>query len=109
MPCLFILRFPWNQQTLYGWIIETILNSTGFTSYIFYCFSFLSFFIGIVEYQRAFFTQFKILYDRLNSCSGQKYLEAESRLIRTIQFHVMMIRYANSICCVIEITHCFCL
>lgn len=92
---MFDFSFPWNQKTLYGWIIETILNSTGFTSYIFYCFSFLSFFIGIVEYQRAFFTQFKILYDRLNSCSGQNYVEAESHLIRTIRFHVMMIKYGN--------------
>lgn len=94
--CVLFCSFPWNQKTLYGWMIETILNSTGFTSYIFYCFAFLTFFIGIVEYQRALPVQFKILYNKLNRLSQkQSCREIEKQLIRTVQFHVMMLKYGR--------------
>lgn len=53
-----ILSLPWNQHSVLGWTVEAIYCVLTVTFYLFINPAFLTLFISICEYHRAFYEMF---------------------------------------------------
>lgn len=80
---------PWNQHTLYGWIVELLYSAGGGSAYIIINSALLSFFIGIYLYLRAYYQCICALLDKLNDVdhlwTGHR---AKLLLIDIARFHI---------------------
>lgn len=91
-------RLPWNQRIVRGWIGETVFSAISSSLYLFTNVMFLSFFIGICEFHRAFLDYFNGLVIKVENINRH----AEGPDIRTmlcdiIDFHVAIKRFVIAI------------
>lgn len=83
-------RLPWDQQTLRGWINETIFSVISSSLYLHTNVVFLTFFIAICEFHQAFSTYFIALLKLVQRCNGSK--KAKPLLCYIIRYHVSIKR-----------------
>lgn len=76
---------PWDQTTLLGWTVETIISVLAGCAYLLINNTFMSFFVGICYYHRAFRAHIEELIEKIDYKNGQR--KAKSILTETIQFH----------------------
>lgn len=92
----FEFRWPWNQQTLPGWIINALLSVIVTGCFPFVNLAFLTLFISICEYHRAFFEMFQMQINKMNEIARAKPLrkiDLKKALVETISFHITVKEY----------------
>lgn len=83
-----ILTCPWDQDTIIGWILEFILGSVAGFGYFIINNAFLSFFIGICFYHKAYSKHIRALLDKLEKARDPKSVEnADDILSGVVWFH----------------------
>lgn len=84
---------PWNQKTLIGWTLEMMFTAFGVSSYFLIYSTFLSFFIAICGFHRAFYEVFQATVEHINYNhhvnSLDKIIFLKLKLCEAIRFHVM--------------------
>lgn len=88
---LFSFRLPWDQHSVEGWLMEVIfcLITVGF--FVFVNPSFLTFFISICEYHRAFYKMFQGQINEVDVMVQMRpcqYQAVKKMLHQSISFHV---------------------
>lgn len=97
-PISSIFRLPWNQHTVRGWIGETVFSVISSSLYLFTNVVFLTFFIGICEFHRAFLEYFNALMIEVdnpngNECPNSHGCDIKTMLCNIINFHVAIKRF----------------
>lgn len=83
-----ILRCPWDQYTIIGWILEIIFSIWCSITYYTINNAFQSFFIGICYFHKAFYKQLRAIVDKLGKTSDEESTEnAKVVLTEAVQFH----------------------
>lgn len=87
-------RLPWEQHTFEGWMADVVFGSFLTTFYMITNPAFLTLFVSICEYHRAFYKMFKAKLDQIIS-SGKAMAKAKSHqstiknnIKETILFHI---------------------
>lgn len=95
-----MFRLPWDQHTIRGWIGETVFSVISSSLYLFTNVVFLTFFIGICEFHRAFLHYFNELVMKIEDAIDNDYnLNSKSQsdirtmLCDTINFHIAIKRF----------------
>lgn len=87
------LSLPWNQQILLGWILEILFTALSALSYFLIYSIFLSFFIAICGFHRAFRECFQTTVEQINYIqhvnASAKMKLFKLKLCEAIRFHVM--------------------
>lgn len=91
LPFHIFFRLPWNQQTLRGWIYETIFSVISSSLYLHTNMVFLAFFIAICEFHQAFLKYFRALMKKIQTADEKKHIK--SLLCDVIHYHVSIKRY----------------
>lgn len=79
-------RWPWNQQMAFNWIIDNIISTLAAAIYLTINGTFLSFFITICAYHRAFYEYFRSMIEECNNSHDN---ETMKRLLHgSIRFHI---------------------
>lgn len=86
-------RLPWNQHTIRGWIGETVFSVISSSLYLFTNVVFLTFFIGICEFHRAFLHYFNVLVITVDNTKDTSDSDIETMLCNIIEFHVAIKRF----------------
>lgn len=85
-------RLPWDQFTTIGWIFEQIYCDITLVPYLLVILLFLTFFVSICEYHRAFYELFQSQIDEVNfevlGNSYQTYYYVKKSLRKSIFFHI---------------------
>lgn len=84
-------RFPWDQNTLIGWIMELIFNIVAATMYFIIASSFLILFFSICQYHGSFYKIFRLQIDEIDAAIAQQPLPThriKKLLYETINFHI---------------------
>lgn len=88
---LLIYSWPWNQQTIMSWIVDEMISFPAGSAYLLVNGAFISFFITICEYHRAFY---KYLCEIIADCDNLVVSKAGGRhdlkflLRKFIRFHI---------------------
>lgn len=78
---------PWNQHTVKGWAAEALIGT--FTPFFYFLAdpTFLTLFISICEFHRAFYEIFRVQMDALSMLDPCKRDEIKASLYKSILFH----------------------
>lgn len=80
---------PWNQQTMSGWIAETLLSDIAVVFYSVINNSFLTLFAAICEFHRSFYKLFRAKVQYIDEVTQKRQMyESKMALFGAIQFHV---------------------
>lgn len=88
-----LFRLPWNQHTVRGWIGETVFSVISSSLYLFTNVVFLTFFIGICEFHRAFLQYFVGLTMKIENSVGNDGRDMKTKLCDIINFHIAIKRF----------------
>lgn len=80
---LYCRSLPWNQNTIFGWIGDTIFSILVSSSYLILNYGVLSFFMAIDEFHRAFPANFL----KLLTSANMKSRHMKVALRDSIRFH----------------------
>lgn len=84
-------RLPWDQQTLRGWICETVFSVISSSLYLHTNMVFLTFYIAICEFHQAFVRYFADLMKQIQNVNGNG--RVKLMLCNVIRCHISIKRY----------------
>lgn len=88
----FHFSLPWNQHTIIGWIAEILLCLYIAFPYVAYNYGFLTFFVVIGEFHRAFYLQFQNMIENMN-LTAKRNGSQKAHLCDIIRYHNSVKRY----------------
>lgn len=88
-----LCRLPWNQRSLLGWFYETIFSVVSSSLYLHTNVVFLTFFIAICEFHRAFLSYFVITMQKNQNMNDKNRIKR--LLCDVIQYHISTKKYAR--------------
>lgn len=84
-------RFPWDQKTVYGFLLTTIIFNVFVVSATLIAYGYLAFFVGISDYHQSFAEFFLMKVERINTkISNRDHQNGEIKktLSDAIQFQI---------------------
>lgn len=86
-----MFSLPWNQQTIRGWIYETVFSVISSSLYLLTNVVFLTFFVAICEYHQAFLHYLKALLKEIKNVKDKS--QVKVLLCDIIHFNISSKRY----------------
>lgn len=83
------LSLPWDQETLMGWIYESVFCCLIGSNYLCMNFSVLTFFIGVALFNRAFYKYFEALSSKFDEISDADHVRIKLQIVKIVRFHIM--------------------
>lgn len=79
--------WPWNQQTIANWIAEMLISIASGCAYLIITGAFLTFFIAICQYHKAFQEYFQALIVQCDTVNQSDPATLHQLLCKAVRFH----------------------